>query len=142
MIDITTIGKYTEKVKIAKLKHPEGEAKLGFIELENYEKKPIKFWKSSAAKFGVGLEIGAEAEAEIEVKQGQYGLESFLVSFGGSKSKSFGGSRAYTPKEFYAELAPSVGGIFNHGIDKGLKPEEIRPFAKEYISIMREVRSQ
>ncbi len=137
-MNLDQIGQYTATVKVKTI-DPPGNAKANWVAVEGQTKK-LRYWVN--AQFGTPLTVGAEAEAVIEVKEENGAKIAWLKSFGGLKGKSVGGGFKSTPKEFYAELAPSIGGIYSHCIDKGLKPEEIEPYAASYAKVMKGIKEK
>jgi hypothetical protein len=145
-IDLNKEGKYTGTIKIVAV---EKQERIWWVQIEGSKKK-LKAFPKQAARFAKAVEDGAEGEAEIEVAAEEYPKDSgqmtypaYLRSFGGPNQAGGGrggygrgGGSSYTPKEFYAELAPSIGGIYNHGIDKGLPLDQIEAHAKSYGKIM------
>lgn len=148
-IDYNKAGSYPARLKIKKAPEFSGEAKIGNVEVEGAEPR-TKIALFADAKFRDRLVEGAEDDAEICVKESKNGDGSMFVwlnAFGpkepkGGGGRGRGGGGNWSPKEFYAEVAPSVGGIYNHGIDKGLALSEIEKHARSYVAFMQDVRAQ
>ncbi len=127
-LNLNQVGKQTATIKIKSLPEPTGSKKVGFIEIEGSPKK-LKYWTSSLAKLAKPLEVGAEAEAEIECKESEYNgekiIEAWLLSFGGVSQSAVGGKqgggnfggRSFTPKSTEEIHAASICGCVKSAAD-------------------------
>ncbi|MBN9503630.1 MAG: hypothetical protein BGO01_20710 [Armatimonadetes bacterium 55-13] len=123
-VDLSKIGPQRATITITEITDKD---KLAFINIEGFG-KPLKVWKSSMTKFATPLEVGATAEAELDVKAGNYGNEAFITTFGGpNKSsggfagKGGGNTRSFTPKTSAEIHSASIAVIVKTAIESAMQ---------------------
>jgi len=149
-VDIETVGTYKEELIIAKVTEPKDGERVGWIKFEGLAKS-VKFFAVQKDKFPVKLEVGAKAEATIEIEEYKSHLNAILRGFGGApgreggqaanRGKSYGGGSRYSGGGGYQSKsreeihATSISGIIKSAIESHGDLGVAKDYAKAGIDL-------
>lgn len=131
--DLSKVGPpQAATLNITAVEPPQAGKSMGWLSAEGIDRNLGYFTDDYPAMQPGELAVEVHTKA---AKDG--GVFAWIKPPGSGQKKGSGGAgRRCESKEFYAEIAPSVGGIYAHAIDKGFSLEACEAWAKSYIKII------